>query len=167
MGFVMSSQEQFPRAGFFRRFGSWVYDVLIAVAVYMTAGAISFGIFAVLVSTGIIPNGGEEHVISVMQNSFVYTWLNEVFKFAWVAYFFVFFWARSGQTIGMKAWRLRLQNQDGTLISKKTGLKRLIPTLFGLGNLLVIFDRKNKLSLQDRVTNTEVVVLTLEANRPR
>jgi len=31
----------------------------------------------------------------------------------------------------------------------------------------VIFDRKNKLSLQDRLTSTEVVVLTLEANRGR
>ena len=67
----------------------------------------------------------------------------------------------------MKAWRLRLQNQDGSRISKKTGLKRLIPTLFGLGNLTVIFDRKNKLSLQDRFTNTEVVVLTLDANKGR
>jgi len=67
----------------------------------------------------------------------------------------------------MKAWRLRLQEQDGSLISKTTGLKRLLPTLLGLGNLMVIFDRKNKLSLQDRLTNTEVVVLTLEANRGR
>jgi len=67
----------------------------------------------------------------------------------------------------MKAWRLRVQNQDGSLISKTTGLKRLFPTLLGLGNFTVIFDRKNKLSLQDRLTKTEIVVLTLEANRGR
>ena len=73
----------------------------------------------------------------------------------------------SGQTLGMKAWRLRLQNNDGSCISKMTGLKRLLPTLLGLGNLVVIFDRKNKLSLQDRLTNTEVVVLSLEANKGR
>ncbi len=82
-------------------------------------------------------------------------------------FFFVFFWAKSGQTLGMKAWRLRVQNQDGTRISKITGIKRLLPTLLGLGNLTVIFDRKNKLSLQDRLTNTEVVVLSLEANKGR
>ena len=163
----MSSSEQFPRAGFRRRFGSWVYDVLIAIAVYMTAGAVGFGIFALFVNFGIIPNQGEEHVISVLQNSVIYTAINELWKFAWVSYFFIFFWAKSGQTIGMKAWRLKLQNQDGSLISKKTGLKRLLPTILGLGNLWVIFDRKNKLSLQDRVTDTEVVVLSLEANRPR
>lgn len=163
----MSSSEQFPRAGFRRRFGSWVYDVLIAIAVYMTAGAVGFGIFALFVNFDIIPNQGEEHVISVLQNSIIYTVINELWKFAWVSYFFIFFWAKSGQTIGMKAWRLKVQNQDGSLISKKTGLKRLLPTVLGLGNLWVIFDRKNKLSLQDRVTDTEVVVLSLEANRPR
>jgi hypothetical protein len=67
----------------------------------------------------------------------------------------------------MRAWRLRLQNRDGSLLSKTTAVKRLLPTLLGLGTLWVIFDRKNKLSLQDRVTNTEVVLLSLEANRGR
>ena len=67
----------------------------------------------------------------------------------------------------MKAWRLRVQNQDGSLITKKTAIKRLLPTLFGFGNFAVLVDRKNKLSLQDRLTGTEVVLLTLEANRGR
>ena len=67
----------------------------------------------------------------------------------------------------MKAWRLRLQNQDGSLVSRKTALKRLLPTLLGLGNLWLLIDWKNKLSLQDKLTNTEVVVLSLEANRGR
>lgn len=67
----------------------------------------------------------------------------------------------------MRAWRLKVQNQDGSLITKKTATKRLLPTLLGLGNLIVIFDRKNKLSLQDRLTDTEVVVLSMEANRGR
>jgi uncharacterized RDD family membrane protein YckC len=86
---------------------------------------------------------------------------------AWVCGFFVYFWSKKGQTLGMKAWRLRVQNLDGSLLSKTTAIKRLVPTLLGLGSVIVLFDRKNKLSLQDRVTNTEVVVLTLEANRGR
>ena len=159
------SSEQFPRASFFRRLGSWVYDALIAVSVYMVAGAVSFAIFALLVNIGIVPRNGEEHVISIMQNSLIYTWLNEAWKLGWVSFFFIYFWARSGQTVGMKAWRLKVQNLDGSLISKKTGLKRILPTLGGIGNLLVLFDWQNKLSLQDRVTQTEVIVLSLEANK--
>ena len=67
----------------------------------------------------------------------------------------------------MKAWRLRVQNLDGSLISKKTGLKRLLPTLIGFGNFAVLFDRKNKLSLQDRFTQTEVVILPIEVSRAK
>ncbi len=157
--------QTFPRAGFIRRFASWIYDVLLGIAVYMTAGAVGFGLFAVFSAMGLVNMNGHEHLIDVQQSSWVYSLLIYGWNLAWVGFFFVYFWAKSGQTLGMKAWRLRLQNQDGTLISKSTGVKRLLPTLFGLGNLAVIFDRKHKLSLQDRLTDTEVVVLTLEENK--
>jgi len=162
-----SQLEHFPRAGFRRRFGSWVYDVLIAFAVYMVAGAVSFLFFNLLINYNVISMKGFEHPIDLQRSSVIYSILIYGWNIAWVSFFFVFFWAKSGQTLGMKAWRLRLQNQDGTRITKTTGLKRLVPTLLGLGNLTVIFDRKNKLSLQDRLTNTEVVVLTLAANKGR
>ena len=162
-----SQVEHFPRAGFRRRFGSWVYDVLIAFAVYMVAGAVSFLIFNLLINFNVISMQGFEHAIDLQRSSVIYSIFIYGWNIAWVSFFFVFFWAKSGQTLGMKAWRLRLQNQDGTRITKTTGVKRLIPTLLGLGNLTVIFDRKNKLSLQDKLTNTEVVVLTLAANRGR
>lgn len=158
---------EFPRAGFFRRFGSWIYDVLIGLAIYMVAGAVGFGLFALAANVGLVNMGNYEHLIDVQQNSLVYSTLIYAWNLGWVAFFFVHFWARSGQTIGMKAWRLRVQNVDGSLISKKTGLKRILPTLLGLGNILVIFDRKNKQSLQDRLTNTEVVVLSFEANKSK
>ncbi|TKB46956.1 RDD family protein [Thalassotalea mangrovi] len=153
------SQSGYPRAGFRRRFGSWGYDVLVAIAVYMCAGAISFGIFGALFSAGIIDNQGFSHPIDLQQNSLLWSILVYLWNLAWVSFFFIYFWARSGQTIGMRAWRLRVQNRDGSLISKTTGIKRIVFTLLGLGNLLVIFDRRNKLSLQDRFTDTEVVVL--------
>jgi uncharacterized RDD family membrane protein YckC len=161
----MSATATFPRAGFIRRVGSWVYDVLLAIAVYMVAGAVSFGIFYLLIKFQLISMQGYEHDIDLLLGNPLYKYLNECWKLGWVAFFFVYFWAKSGQTLGMRAWRLRVQNQDGTLISKTTGLKRLLPTLLGLGNIMVLFDRKNKLSLQDRLTNTEVVVLSLAENK--
>ena len=164
---TLTSDNKFPRAGFRRRFGSWIYDVLIAIAVYMVAGATSFLLFNLLIKFGIIDMQGFEHSIDLQRSSIIYSVLIYGWNIAWVGFFFVFFWAKSGQTLGMKAWRLRLQNQDGTRISKTTGIKRLLPTLLGLGNLTVIFDRKNKLSLQDRLTDTEIVVLSLEANKGR
>lgn len=162
-----SFSETFPRAGFRRRCASWIYDVLIAFAVYMTSGALSFLIMYLCFHFGLFGMQGYEHFSDTISNTFWLKWPNELWKLAWVSFFFVWFWSKSGQTLGMKAWRLRVQNRDGSLISKTTGAKRLIPTLLGLGNLAVLFDRKNKLSLQDRVSNTEVVLLSLEANKGR
>lgn len=159
--------NDFPRAGFRRRVACWVYDFLTAVAVYMVAGLISFCIFILFNHMGFIDMGKYEHLIDVQESSVLYSSLIYLWNFFWVAFFFVWFWSRSGQTIGMKAWRLRVQNQDGTLISKTTGIKRLLPTFMGLGNLAVIFDRKNKLSLQDRFTQTEVVLLPIEVSRAK
>lgn len=158
---------QFPRAGLLRRLASWVYDLLLAIAVYMVAGALGFAIFAIFAAIGLVDMSGSEHLIEVQQSSLLYSGLIYLWNLLWVAYFFVYFWNKSGQTLGMKAWRLRLQNTDGTLISKTTAIKRLVPTLLGLGNLWLIIDRTNKQSLQDKMTNTEVVLLSLAANRGR
>lgn len=157
----------FPRAGFIRRFASWIYDLLLAIAVYMVAGAMGFLIFAVFAYFGLVDMNGHQHLIDAQRSSLLYSTLIYSWNIGWVSYFFIFFWAKSGQTLGMKAWRLRVQNQDGTLISKATGIRRLLPTLLGLGNLWLLVDWKSKLSLQDKLTNTEVVLLTLEANRGR
>ena len=155
------------RAGFRRRVGSWVYDFLLSFAVYMVAGAISFLVFNLFIKFGIISMAGFKHAIDLQKSSWLYSGLIYCWNLSWVGFFFIWFWSRSGQTLGMKAWRLRVQNQDGTRISKTTAIKRLLPTLLGLGNLTVLFDRKNKLSLQDRLTNTEVVVLSLAENKGR
>ncbi len=133
----------------------------------MLSGYVCVTLFVALDSFGII---------SIIRSGFGIDWsaTHPAYKIAfnawcilWVCGFFIYFWSKKGQTLGMKAWRLRVQNLDGSLMSKVTAAKRLLPTLLGLGSLAVIFDRKNKLSLQDRLTNTEVVVLSLEANRGR
>ncbi len=162
-----SQIEDFPRAGFRRRFGSWVYDVLIAFAVYMVAGAVSFLLIYLGYYLGLYNMQGCEHFSDTISHTYWLKWPNEFWKLAWVSFFFVWFWSRSGQTLGMRAWRLKVQNQDGTRLSKTTAIKRLFPTFLGLGNLTVLFDRKHKLSLQDRLTDTEVVLLSLEANKGR
>ncbi|TRX53868.1 RDD family protein [Thalassomonas sp. M1454] len=158
-------EPNFPRAGFRRRLGSYIYDALIALAVFMIVGYIGIGIMIYLDHLGLI---------SIVRNSFEIDWqktptfynaLFHTWNIFWVSYFFIYFWSKKGQTIGMRAWRLKVQNLDGSLISAKTAVIRLLFTLLGLGNLLVIVDRKNKLALQDRISNSEVVVFSLEANK--
>ncbi len=161
------SNASFPRAGFRRRFGSWIYDCLIIIAIFMLSGYACVALFVAL---------DYFEIISITRSGFGIDWnaSHPAYRIAfnswcivWVCIFFVYFWSKKGQTLGMRAWRLRVQNLDGSLLSTTTAIKRLVPTLLGLGSLIVLVDRKNKLSLQDRLTNTEVVVLSLEANRGR
>lgn len=157
--------QNFPRAGFRRRFGSWLYDALVAIAIYMIVTLICSAIFNTLYAMELIGQGSTLKASDYFADSIAFKFTLNSLSFLAIVYFFVYFWSRSGQTLGMRAWRLRVQTQNGELISKTMGWKRMLPTLCGIGNLLVIFDRKNKLSLQDRLTDTEVVVLSLEANK--
>jgi len=162
-----TATEHFPRAGFRRRFGSWIYDFLIIIAIFMLTGYVCVALFVLLDYLELITLVRNDFDIDWNASHIAYKIAFNAWGIAWVCGFFIYFWSKKGQTLGMRAWRLRVQNRDGSLISKSTGLKRLLPTLLGLGNFTVIFDRKNKLSLQDRFTNTEVVVLSLEANKGR
>ena len=60
--------NDFPRAGFRRRFASWVYDLLIAIAVYMCAGAVAFLLFNIFIRFGVIDMQGFDHAIDLLNN---------------------------------------------------------------------------------------------------
>lgn len=53
--------------------------------------------------------------------AYVY-WLEQLLI---VGGFFTFFWTRNGQTLGMLAWRLRLQRADGSTLQWREALLRL------------------------------------------
>jgi uncharacterized RDD family membrane protein YckC len=77
--------------------------------------------------------------------------------------FFVSFWYKGGQTLGMKSWHLRLVDSDGHAVSFKAANIRyasaiLSWTLFGLGYLWILVD-KNNLALHDKLSKTRIVVL--------
>lgn len=158
---------QFPRAGFRRRLASWLYDSLLAIAIYMFIGLIVSSGFNLAFSMGYINPEGYTNASDYTANAVFFKIILNTLSLSCVAYFFIYFWTRSGQTLGMKAWRLKIQNREGGFIDNKTAFKRLFLSLLGLGNLAVIIDRKNLLSIQDRFTDTEVVILSLNENKGR
>lgn len=150
----------FPRAGFWRRIGAIIYDLLVVAAVIMFAAGAALALVAVLVSAGLISLAeGQDHA-SVIQGNPLFT----LYIIAVILLFYTGFWRRGGQTLGMRAWRMRVQNSDGSRISWKQGLIRALTSLCGLGNFWVLFNRE-KLALQDKIAGCEVVVLTSEANQ--
>ena len=72
-------------------------------------------------------------------------------------------WRKQGQTMGMKAWRLKLQQPDGTLASPQQAILRcVLATLSlaaaGIGYLWCLLPPA-KACLHDIYTGTEVVLL--------
>lgn len=156
----------FPRAGFFRRCGAIIYDLLLAVAVYMIAGAIGFGVFTALISSGVINMGSTELVSDLLNQTPLYKGIYQFWIALCVGLFYIAFWSYGGQTLGMRAWRLKVQHPNGQSLSFITASARLIWSLLGIGNLWILING-DKLALQDMMTRSEIVVLSKEANQMR
>lgn len=81
--------------------------------------------------------------------------------------FFAGFWTHGGQTLGMRAWRLKLVNRGGSDITWKLSLLRLaaaIPSIgiFGLGLFWALFDPAHR-ALHDRLSGTDLIILAKKA----
>lgn len=129
-------------AGLARRLAAMVYDLLVLIAVWMLVG------FA-----GVAVNGGEANEGPLFQSVLF------IVTFA----FFAFFWMRAGMTLGMQAWRLRVQNADGRPLSLMQCLVRFIAAIVslaagGLGYWWILFDGEKR-SWSDIASDSRVVVL--------
>jgi len=71
-------------------------------------------------------------------------------------FYFAYFWTKSGQTPGMKVWKVKAMTHFGKIMSWKNALYRYVFSLFGLGLIWILFD-KQKLALQDRLSNTHLI----------
>jgi uncharacterized RDD family membrane protein YckC len=134
-----------PSPGLLRRLGAMAYDALLLLALLMLL-------------------------------SYPYVWLTggvrpgllvkTLYQFYLLSIFFIFyagFWTHGGQTLGMRAWRLKIVRDDGgpigwALAMKRFGLAWISLLCLGLGFLWMLFDR-DKLAWHDRWSRTRVILL--------
>lgn len=81
----------------------------------------------------------------------------------WVALgiYFVWCWQKSGQTLAMQTWKLKIVNQDNSLLTKeKAAYRYLLATLslmlLGFGFFWAAFNR-NHCYLHDKLLNTKII----------
>ena len=77
--------------------------------------------------------------------------------------FFAWSWTHGGQTLGMRAWRLRLIRRDGASLSWRIAAARfacagLSWLCLGLGFIWILLD-KDRQAWHDRLTGTEIIVM--------
>jgi len=136
-------------AGFGRRLAALVYDAVLLSALLMifTAGALLFthGAAVVPATAGAGVYAYRTGLVAVITGYYMLNWL------------------RSGQTLGMRAWRLRAVNDSGGPMAFKAaalragfGLLAWAPA--ALGVLWLYVDPKH-LAMHDRLSRTRVVRL--------
>jgi uncharacterized RDD family membrane protein YckC len=136
-------EPTFEPAGLFRRLMAMLYDLFLLLSVLLFASAL-----ALLVTRGTL----DYH--HPLFRSYLF-----IICFS----FYAWFWIHGGQTLGMRAWRLRVQRLDGKPITLWQALLRFlsaIPSLavFGLGYLWILVDKK-RMALHDRISESVIVLL--------
>lgn len=142
-------------AGFGRRVAALVYDAFLLAALLMifTGGALFF------------THGAA--IVPATAGAWVYLYRAGLVLV--VAGYYVVNWLRSGQTLGMRAWRIRAVTAGGGALNWQAAVLR---TCFGLlawapaalGVLWLYLD-PDHLALQDRLSNTRIILLTRPRNR--
>jgi uncharacterized RDD family membrane protein YckC len=149
--------EQLPSANLLRRIAALVYDAFLLFAITLAYGAL-------LLIVKILFNGVDN--LEDIQPNLIVQWLS---FFGWLGalggYYFIC-WRKQGQTLGMKAWRLRLQQADGSLATPQQCLYRsVLATLSlacaGIGFLWCLVPPAKE-CLHDSYTATQVVLLAKE-----
>ncbi len=85
----------------------------------------------------------------------------QLFLYTSVGTYFVWCWFKSGQTLAMQTWQLKLIQQDRKPLSVQLAIARYLLAsislmLFGLGFLWAIVDHKH-LFLHDRLLKTRLI----------
>ena len=153
-----SVSHQYP--SLLRRLGAWLYDTLIVSAILIIAGAVAMAIVAALLAIGILSLGDYQDASDYLMSNPTASMLYSAYLAIVIIGFYSYFWTQAGQTLGMRAWKLKLQNEDGSPIKITQALIRIATSAFGLGNLLAFNNTRR--SIQDIIAECEMVVTEKE-----
>jgi len=150
----MTDSSNGSPAGLMRRLAAMLYDTLLVFAVAWSVTAAAVLLRVEMVGEAAIRASGKPAVSGPL--------LQGVIGVALVI-FFGWFWTHSGQTLGMQAWRLRVQQPDGTPLTWRQALVRMLGAAVsalagGAGYWWMLIDREG-LSWHDRLSRTRVVLL--------
>ena len=148
----MNSKSSFQPAGLIRVLACILYDAMLVFAL----------LFVSTLAFLLIPEG--------IRDTDPYIQAGKVaWSFAICYLYFSWFWLRSGQTPGMRAWHTYLTDCEGHLVNRSASVKRFWAALLswllaGSGYVWMVFDRDRR-SLHDRLSGTCLVVKKPETKK--
>jgi uncharacterized RDD family membrane protein YckC len=149
-----------PRAKLMRRLAALLYDGFLVFAIWMLIG------FILQLVVGPDTN---ELVDGVVKTNPVTSALLFTLMVISASGFYLWFWQKNGQTLGMMSWRIKLVTTDNQLVDLKYGLVRYFlawPSFFcaGIGYFWLYLDSEGD-ALHDKLSHTKVVVVP-KSHRP-
>ena len=145
--------ETLPSPALPRRLAALLYDSLLVLPLIMVAVALCTGLHvAVSSATGSADYSATLHPLLV-----------RLIALLTVVSFYCYCWCRGGQTLGMKAWRIKVQGFDGQALSLRQSIIRCFATLpslapAGLGYWWCLFNRHGRY-WHDYLSGTELKLL--------
>lgn len=129
-------------AGLLRRLAAVLYDSLLLIAILMLA---TIPFVAIRGGEPVAPGSSVGYQVTL---------------FLVIYLFFVGFWTRSGRTLGMQSWGLRVEDREGHLPSARTATIRFAVAIvswaaLGLGFLWQLWDPEG-LTWHDRASGTRL-----------
>ncbi|MEQ5837120.1 RDD family protein [Marinobacter sp. NFXS9] len=148
------ADELLPPATLIKRLLAMIYDGLICIAVLI----VTTWIYTMLAAWII---GFEQYKALAASGKLSPDPLLTSVLFVVLFVFFGYFWTKSGQTLGMQVWRIRIENPDGTPIRWYQALLRYLIGWVswltgGLGYVWMIWDSEKR-SWTDRISESQVV----------
>ncbi len=185
---LSANPSSYPAANVFRRLLALAYDGMLTFAVMMLAAMIPTlatttnveyerqSVYSCIIPSIINKSMPLKHSPDLLENSLcISSYLsirlgntldsnNPLFILYVFGILFLYtgwFWVKGGQSLGMRAWKIKLETLDGKNVTWSRALIRWLLALltcasFAIGFLWMIFDPK-KQTLYDRLTKTRVV----------
>jgi uncharacterized RDD family membrane protein YckC len=135
-------ENSFCEAGLGRRFGALLYDLFVLLGIVFIA-ALPLPWFD-----------------QITEGAALGLWIKRLYLLGVCFAYFGGFWVKGGQTLGMRAWRLRVRQKDGQAlgwgdaVKRFTGLCLAVITL-GLGFFWMLGDTRH--SNWDKLCGTRVI----------
>ena len=128
-------------APLWRRLAAIIYDTVLLIGIWIFVG------FLVTRAFGIEQARTIEGKEVVLNPYYQYAMFAAMLASAFL--FFGWFWTFSGQTLGMQAWKIKVQNADGSAISWRQVALRYVAgpfaiALLAIGYWWMLFDRERR-----------------------
>ena len=142
-----------PSPSLLRRLMAMLYDTFLVLPLIMLSAALTLGAYVYGMELGGLEANPDELPTLLRQCVIMLT----------VITFFAIFWMKSGQTLGMQAWRIKVVVNDGSKLGIYHCVVRCLGALLstaclGLGYLWCLWDSNGK-TWHDYLSKSQLVLL--------